>query len=228
MRASSALLPSILLLATYLLSSFSNSSASMVSIGRGIRSVQFKHHAALLRRRVQEQEKLLVVLAVCLADDDDVVDVLASRRKKQRRLFKKPKVADLFDRLGSMARRSYRMTYDSFVKLYKKVQKNLQDTFIPEGGHRNDEWNISLSLRLSCALRYFSGGAVADLIITHGFSHGEVYKSVWGCVDSVNKCKDLDFPGFSHVQQKKYAEGFKSKSAAGFDKVIASVDGMLV
>ena len=84
MRASSALLPYILLLATYLLSSFSNSSASMVSVGRGIRSVQYKHHAVLLRRRVQEQEKLLVVLAVSLAEDDDVSEVLSSRRKKPR------------------------------------------------------------------------------------------------------------------------------------------------
>ena len=103
MRASKTLLQSILLLATYLLSTFSNSLANMVSVGRGIRSVQYKHHAVLLRRRVQEQEKLLVVLAVRLADDDDVIDVLASRRKKHR-IFKKPKVADLFDRLGCMAR----------------------------------------------------------------------------------------------------------------------------
>ena len=51
---------------------------------------------------------------------------------------------------------------------------------------------------------------------------------MWGCVDSVNKCKDLDFPGFSHAQQEKYAEGFYNKSASGFDKVIASVDSMLV
>ena len=124
MRAPTALFPSILLLATYFLSTFSKSSASMVSVGRGIHSVQFKHNAALLRRRVQEQEKLLVVLAVSLAKDDDVFEVLSSRRKKPR-LLKKPKVADLFDRLGAMARRSYRMTYDSFVKLYKKVKKNL-------------------------------------------------------------------------------------------------------
>ena len=124
MRAPTALFPSILLLATYFLSTFSKSSASMVSVGRGIHSVQFKHNAALLRRRVQEQEKLLVVLAVSLAKDDDVFEVLSSRRKKPR-LLKKPKVADLFDRLGAMACRSYRMTYDSFVKLYKKVKKKL-------------------------------------------------------------------------------------------------------
>ena len=63
----------------------------MVSVGRGIHSVQFKHNAALLRRRVQEQEKLLVVLAVSLAKDDDVFEVLSSRRKKPR-LKKNPKL----------------------------------------------------------------------------------------------------------------------------------------
>jgi len=45
---------------------------------------------------------------------------------------------------------------------------------------------IPKSIRLSCALRYFAGGAVDDIAVVHGISNTEVHDSVWFIVDAVN------------------------------------------
>ena len=160
--------------------------------------------------------------------EDERFEALSKKKRKSPRLKTRAKVKDIFDTLGEFARRTYRMTFESFVKLFRRVKDNLQEQFCPNGGHRCERYNIKLSLRLSCAIRWFAGGSTYDIMLNHTMSHNEVYESVWGCVDAVNKCKDLDFPGFSHAQQKEYAEGFFNKSDAGFDTVIAAVDGMLV
>ena len=43
-------------------------------------------------------------------------------------------------------------------------------------------------MRLSIALRYFAGGDPYDIMLVHGVSHAEIYRSVWKVVDAVNHC----------------------------------------
>ena len=202
-------------------------SCDMLAIGRGNRSILFKHHRLLQKNIIRNREKLFITLAVALSEDERYEAVPKEKRKSP--VYRtRAKVKDMFETLGSFARRSYRMTFESFVKLFRRVKDNLRETFIPSGGHRCDRMNIKLSLRLSCAIRWFANGSTYDIMLNHGLSHNEVYESVWGCVDAVNKCKYFDFPGFSHEKQREYAKGFYDKSTAGFDTVISAVDGMLV
>lgn len=55
-----------------------------------------------------------------------------------------------------------------------------------------------------------------------------VYSSVWGVVDCVNHCEDLQLKFPSHAEQQKISSGFKRKSGALFDCVIGCIDGMLI
>ena len=47
-------------------------------------------------------------------------------------------------------------------------------------------------------------------------------------VDAINKCPQLDLPGFSHAVQRETAKGFEEKSTAGFEKIVGAIDGMLI
>ena len=111
---------------------------------------------------------------------------------------------------------------------FQKLKDGLDETFKPNGGHHAEKYQIRNSLRLSCALRFYAGASIYDLIHSHGLSSAQIYETAWGVADTINNCKDLDFPGFSHDEQKKNAQDFFKRSAAGFDKVIGAVDGMLV
>ena len=45
---------------------------------------------------------------------------------------------------------------------------------------------IETSVRLACAIHYFAGGSVYDLMIKYGISNSAVYDSIWVTVDAVN------------------------------------------
>jgi len=87
---------------------------------------------------------------------------------------------------------------------------------------------IKTEIRLSIALRYFAGGSVYDIMVSHGVSAASVFLSVWGVVDVINNHPNfkLEFP--SHAQQEVIAKSFEKKSGAQFSKVIGAIDGILI
>ena len=144
-------------------------------------------------------------------------------------VFIKPSIEDIFEKLRRFVRAAYRMSIESFYKLHDLLKDNLEEIFMPSGGHHCKDYRICTTLRLSAALRFFAGAAQYEIIQTHSFTYKEVYKSVWGVVDAVNSTKDLNFPDFfDHDVQKDIAAGFRERSAAEFDKIIGALDGMLV
>jgi hypothetical protein len=97
--------------------------------------------------------------------------------------------------------------------------------------HKNGAVNglIHSSVRLSIALRYFAGGSVYDIALVHGVSHSEVFLCVWRVLDAINQHPDLEikFPD-DHEAQRKIADGFKTKSQAGFHICVGCIDGILI
>lgn len=150
-------------------------------------------------------------------------------------------VDTIFPELGDIyVERAYRMKRDSFFNLHRLLyctrtrglkgarprrrRRNLnvlKEPTAPNG-------IITSTARLSMALRFFAGGAPYDIAVVHGVSVKEVYRSVWRVVNSVNQCDELAIKFPNLTEQETIANGFKKKSAAGFDKCIGAIDGMLV
>ena len=144
-------------------------------------------------------------------------------------------VEDMWSELGSYARKAYRMSLDAFYLLHDTLEDALKEEFNsgPRARGASPNGDIPTKLRLSAALRFFAGGSVYDIMLTHGMGKVSVYKSIYGVVDCVNKDKslafnlnDAEFP--SHEEQAEIASGFHAKSGAGFDKIVMALDGMLV
>lgn len=79
--------------------------------------------------------------------------------------------------------------------------------------------DIPTMLRLSAAIRFFAGGSVYDIMLSHGMGKQSVYESIYGVVNAVNATAALafnangaEFP--SHEEQREIAAGFRSKSGA--------------
>lgn len=145
------------------------------------------------------------------------------------------KVESMWAELGCYARRAYRMSLDAFNFLHETLEPALREEFNvgerARGGTPNGD--ISSKLRLSAALRFFAGGSVYDIMLTHGMSKSSVYKSVYGVVNVVNHEPSLSFNENgakfpSHDEQKEIAKGFLAKSGADFDKIVMAIDGMLI
>ena len=155
--------------------------------------------------------------------------------KNVRRTRKK--VKNLWAELGCYARKAYRMSMEAFDVLHDTIEDALEEEFKSKDGDRDrgvtPNGDIPTKLRLSAALRFFAGGAVYDIMLTHGMGRASVYKSVYGVVNVINAEKSLsfnengaEFP--SHDEQRDIAAGFLTKSGAGFDKIVLALDGMLV
>ena len=121
------------------------------------------------------------VLGMCDAEEEeDTTDEESSAnnrlppRKRVRR-----HVQSIFDEHGSYyQRRAYRMPAEDFwylLELIKPFMKcgKLQNTNPKKRNKQNSSVNgvIPCSIRLSCALQYFAGGAVYDIAIAHGVSN---------------------------------------------------------
>ena len=149
-------------------------------------------------------------------------------------------VSSIFYELGSMSERYFRMSERSFWKLHEllRCQIALELEQKVDSAHRKRRESpcktapnglISTSVRLAAALRYFAGGSSLDLALVFGISHKDVMKSVWSVVDAINKTADLAivYPECHNIQTE-IANGFKSKSTAGFGNCAGAIDGMLV
>ena len=83
-------------------------------------------------------------------------------------------------------------------------------------------------MRLSIAIRFFAGGDPLDILQTHGVSLKSVYTSLWGVIDCVNKCEELQFHFPTLEEQPEIAQGFMKKCGAKFPNVIGAIDGILI
>ena len=142
-------------------------------------------------------------------------------------------VRDIYDQLGPIYfRRAYRMNYTSFKKLAWKledkiIEKSNKNPYasiqhIPNGP-------IAPSVRLACALRYFAGASLYDLMTTFGIGHTDASDSIWYVVDAINDHPDflIHFPK-EHDEQQAVATGFERVSYAGFNCCAGAIDGILI
>ena len=127
-------------------------------------------------------------------------------------------------------RRAYRMSYEDFQALCRHLQPQLNKLTTSLGQRPwGPNGRIPNSIRLACALRYFAGGAVYDIVGQFGISEPSFYASVAMIVEAVNNCPHfvLRYPS-SHDKQQEIAQGFMNKSRAGFARCAGAIDGLLI
>jgi hypothetical protein len=149
---------------------------------------------------------------------------------------KRRSVADVYQELGDVYfRRAYRMKYNTFKRLAsmlhpliiaasgKSEEVSSQNyRYIPNGP-------ISTDVRLACALRWFAGGSIYDIMTTYGIGHTETTNSCWYVVDAINRhpAFTIQYPS-NHNQQQSIADGFLEVSAANFKCCAGAIDGILI
>jgi hypothetical protein len=158
---------------------------------------------------------------------------IGSRKGCQTRKRERRSVEQIYNALGPQYfRRAYRMSYQSFWKLYNEILPYL----IKVAGYPDDEKSfyvhngkIALSVRLACAIRYFAGGSPYDILCKYGIGRSDVYTSVWTVVDAINMHPGfaIEYPS-SRSKQEEIARGFKRISGAGFDCCAGAIDGILI
>jgi DDE superfamily endonuclease len=152
-----------------------------------------------------------------------------------RRVFRprrRRSVEDVYKELGDVYfRRAYRMKYCTFQRLASMLRAYIIAASGKKQGSRNYIPNgpISTDVRLACALRWFAGGSVYDIMTTYGIGHTDTIASCWYVVDAVNNHPNFTivYPS-DHNQQRSIAEGFSQVSAANFECCAGAIDGMLI
>ena len=108
--------------------------------------------------------------------------------------------------------------------------------YVPKGGRKGGNFKlppiqsgrVTTSVCLACALRYFGGGSVYDLMGTYGISHTDIMDSVWHVVEAVNNYPQFQITYPSSVgEQEKNVAGFEKASSVGFNVCAGAVDGTL-
>jgi hypothetical protein len=144
-------------------------------------------------------------------------------------------VESMMSELGSYVQHAYKSGKEEFMKLHELLSPHLEEQFGNgkrlRGATVNGE--VPSVLRLSAAIRYFCGGSIYDIMLSHGLGKQTVRRSIYGVINAVNACPELSFNANgaafpSHEEQFEIAEGFKEKSAVDFDKIMLALDGMLV
>ena len=122
---------------------------------------------------------------------------------------KRRSMNSIFHELGDYyTRRAYRMDKKAFWKLHKSVYKEMGYNIKPSPTSKKKHKNgariglIPSPTRLSCAIRYFAGGAPYDIALSHGISVREIYISFWRTVDAVNKTTTFGIT-FQTMKSKK-------------------------
>ena len=122
------------------------------------------------------------------------------------------------------------MTFDTFTRLATVLRpyiiaasgQSAPKYFVPNGP-------ISPDVRLACAIRWFAGGSLYDIMTTYGIGHTDAMNSCWYVVDAVNNHADfaIKYPD-NHDAQQSIARGFADVSSAGFECCAGAVDGILI
>ena len=88
---------------------------------------------------------------------------------------------------------------------------------------------IPLPVRLRCALRFWSGGNVHNLILVFRISYCEVFCSIDFICKVINQTPSLqlEFPT-DHAKQRAIVKSFEQKSEVGFDNCVGCVAGLLI
>ena len=153
--------------------------------------------------------------------------------KSERPRVRKDIDKDIFDPLGDyMICSVYRMSRTSFYVIHSMLEPYVMDYFFKNNGGKRDPsknpYFISTKIRLSIALHYFAGGSPLDIMLNHGVSFSAVFSSVWGVIDSINKCPELEFHFPTKEEQLEISSRYKQKSGAQFSNVIGAIDGILI
>lgn len=145
------------------------------------------------------------------------------------RIRERRTIENIYNQLGpTFFRRSFRMEYEDFLRLWQLLEEGIEEM---AGNTR--EWGpngrVPTDVRLGCAIRYFAGGCVYDLMIQFGVSASTIYSSIWIVVDAVRKCQALQISYPENMDdQYRIAEGYRLRSRAGFDQCAGAIDGLLV
>ena len=104
----------------------------------------------------------------------------------------------------------------------RRRQRKTWKRYIPNG-------EITTTVRLAIALRFFAGGSVYDIAPLYGVGKDSAFQSVWYVVEAVHRTNSLDmcFPQ-DHATQKMLARQFSRRSQAAFDCCVGAVDGILI
>ena len=145
-------------------------------------------------------------------------------------------VTQVFRELGEgYFRRSFRMTYSSFRRLYRFLETELKTAsglkkYQAGPGYvdRSTNGPITLPVRLAGAIRFFAGGEAYDIGCMFGISHSSVFESIDIVIDAINSCvvMEIKFPS-DHQEQQDIADGFRKKSPlAKVNCCAGAVDGL--
>ena len=153
-------------------------------------------------------------------------------------------VVDVFQCLGpSIFRRAFRMTFDSFWRLYSILSPHISSSlaegskYVCKGGRAGGNYSlppirngpIPHSVRLGASLRYFAGGSPYDIMYIFGISYSEVLTSMWAVVDAVHRCPKfaISYPD-TVEEQRNIAAGFEAASTPGIRNCAGAIDGILI
>lgn len=169
---------------------------------------------------------------------DLTLRAMVKKRIQQRAFIRRRRrtMLDLYVEYGSLFARAYRMSWDTFQKLFNLIKDGILAHIQSENGVQNPQpapfycnGPVELDVRMAVALRWFAGGSYLDIIISHGVSKSIVYDSIWAVVEAVNKCKELDlkFPS-TPDECEAIASEFVQRSMAGFSNCVGCIDGLLI
>jgi hypothetical protein len=122
------------------------------------------------------------------------------------------------------------MKYRTFKRLANNLCPYIKDASGQKGTSRySPNGPISPDVRLACAIRWFAGGSVYDIMTTYGIGHTDTMNSFWYVVDAINRHPrfEISYPG-DHAKQLSIARGFANVSAAGFQCCAGAIDGILI
>jgi hypothetical protein len=138
---------------------------------------------------------------------------------------KRQSMKSLHVEYGCNFKKAYRMSWKSFKKLHQLLCPRIAiepRVCVPNGP-------IPSEICLAVALRYFAGGSMLDIMISHGILRTESYTSIWLIVDAINSLPefDMEYPKTQEAQ-KQIARDFQSKSQCGFSNCTGCIDGILI
>jgi hypothetical protein len=109
------------------------------------------------------------------------------------------------------------MRYNTFKRLTSLLHPGIVLASGKKQGSRNHLHHgpILPEVCLACALHWFAGGPIYDIMTTFGISHTDALESCWHVVDAVNTHPSLKiaYPD-DHEEQHSIAHSFSQESAA--------------